>query len=155
LDSEGTVVGFGKKVKVVNKQATLTTCEVIPGKWVFVGDNKGSLHIYDWKLLSHVKTFSEHQGPVLAIKVDDETKSVYFTGSDSKVGMVRLVNEEWKLGQHIRGQSHDILALERLGGYLVSGGLTTDICFYHLEAGEFNGEYEHKVSYCGSNRVDS
>lgn len=99
---------------------------------MFVGDNKGSLHIYDWKLLSHVKTFSEHQGPVLAIKIDEETKSVYFTGSDSKVCMVRLVNEEWKVGQHIRGQSHDILTLERLGRYLISGGLTTDLCFYQL-----------------------
>lgn len=132
MDAEGTIVGYGKKVKVTNKQATLTICEVMAGRWVFVGDNRGSFHIYDWKLLSHVKTFSEHQGPVLAIKIDEETKSVYFTGSDSKVCMVRLVNEEWKLGQHIRGQSHDILSLERLGRYLISGGLTTDLCFYQL-----------------------
>ena len=112
---------------------------MIPGKWVIIGDNKGSLHVYDWKLLSHVKTFSEHQGPVLAIKIDELTNSVYFSGSDSKVCMLRLVNDEWRLGVSIRGQSHDILSLERFGKYLISGGLTTDLCYYQLESGEFDG----------------
>jgi hypothetical protein len=46
--------------------------------------------------------------------------------------MVRLVNDEWKLGLNVRGQSHDILSLERFGKYLISGGLTTDLCFYQL-----------------------
>lgn len=96
---------------MVNKQATLTVCEVIAGKWVLAGDNKGNLHVYDWRFLSHVKTFSEHQGPILAIKVDESTHTAYFTGSDSKVSMIRLVGEEWKLGLSTRGQSHDILSL--------------------------------------------
>lgn len=78
---------------------------------MFVGDNKGALHVYDWRLLAHVKTFSEHQGPILAIKIDETTNSIYFTGSDSKVCMARLVGEEWKLGLSVRGQSHDILSL--------------------------------------------
>jgi len=43
---------------------------VIANKWFFVGDDKGGLHVYDWKLLSHVKTFHEHEGPIMAIKVD-------------------------------------------------------------------------------------
>ena len=111
LDSDATIVGFGKKVRVVNKNAKLTVCEVIANSWVFVGDDKGCLHVYDWKFLSHVKTFSEHQGPILAVKIDEQSQSVYFTGSDSKVAMIRLVNEEWKLGQSVRGQSHDILSL--------------------------------------------
>jgi WD40 repeat protein len=136
LDAEGTIVGFGKKVRIVNKAAKLTVCEVISNQWVFVGDDKGSLHVYDWKFLSHVKTFSEHQGPILAIKIDEESNSVYFTGSDSKIGMIRLVNEEWKLGVSVRGQSHDILGLERFGKYLISGGVTTDLCFYPLDQGE-------------------
>ena len=51
-------MGLGKKVKTVSKNTKLTTCEVIPNKWVLVGDDKGQLHVYDWKFLSHVKTFS-------------------------------------------------------------------------------------------------
>jgi WD40 repeat protein len=139
LDADGTIAGLGKKVRVVNKQATLTVCEAIAGKWVLVGDDKGSLHVYDWKLLSHVKTFSEHEGPILAIKIDEASNSVYFSGSDSKVCMARLVGEEWKLGLSIRGQSHDILSLEKFDKYLISGGLTTDLCFYKLDGGEFDG----------------
>lgn len=67
--------------------------------------------MYDWKFLSHVKTFSEHEGPILTIKIDESTNTLYFSGSDSKICTVRLVDDEWKLGQSIRGQSHDILSL--------------------------------------------
>jgi hypothetical protein len=69
------------------------------------------LHVYDWKFLSHVKTFGEHKAPILAIKIEEESKSIYFSGSDSKICMIRLVNDEWKLGLSVRGQSHDILSL--------------------------------------------
>jgi hypothetical protein len=69
IDLEGSIVGFGKKVRHINKGSKLTKCEVINGKWVFVGDDRGALHVYDWKFLSHVKTFHEHQAPVLAIRV--------------------------------------------------------------------------------------
>jgi hypothetical protein len=86
--------------------------------------------------LSHVKSFHEHEGPILTIKIDEKTNTVYFSGSDSKICMVRLVNGEWRLGTSIRGQSHDILSLELYNNYLISGGLTTDLCFYSLENGE-------------------
>lgn len=78
---------------------------------MFVGDEKGRLHVYDWKFLSHVKTFAEHEAPILSIKIDEESKSIYFTGSDSKICMARLVNDQWNLGLSVRGQSHDILSL--------------------------------------------
>ena len=91
LDSQGTIVGLGKKVRIVNKKAKLTVCEVIEKKWIFAGDDQGSLHIYDWTFASHVKTFTDHQGPILAISVDSKAESVYYTGSDSKINMCRLV----------------------------------------------------------------
>jgi hypothetical protein len=69
--------------------------------------------------------------------------------------MIRLVGEEWQLGNKVRGQSHDVFALELFEGNLVSGGITTDFCFYPLQNGEFTGEYFHKVSYCGVQRVSS
>jgi len=117
------------------KGVKLTTCSAIPNKWFIAGDEKGGLHIYDWKLLSHVKSFHEHQGPILSIKVDVHTNTVYFTGSDSKVGVVRLIGDEWKAGNSCRGQSHDVFSLELFGKYLIAGGLTTDLCFYDLVDG--------------------
>lgn len=112
---------------------------MIENEWVFVGDDRGALHVYDWKFLSHVKTFHEHEAPILAIKVGEDKNTVYFTGSDSKICMIRLVGHEWQLGDKIRGQSHDIMSLELMGDLLVSGGITTDFCFYPLQAGQFKG----------------
>lgn len=69
IDVEGAVSGFGKKVRQITKGARLTRCEVIEKKWVFIGDDSGALHVYDWKYLSHVKTFHEHEAAILSIKV--------------------------------------------------------------------------------------
>jgi hypothetical protein len=91
IDSEGSLAGLGKKVRHINKTSKLTKCEVIENQWVFVGDDKGSLHVYDWKFLSHVKSFHEHEAPILTIKVSENKNTVYFTGSDSKVCLIRLV----------------------------------------------------------------
>jgi len=40
-----------------------------------------------------------------------------------------------------------------VGDLLVSGGITTDFCFYPLQNGEFKGDYFHKVSYGSVNRI--
>lgn len=91
-------MGLGKKVKQINKGSKLTRCAVIDHKWVFVGDDRGALHVYDWKFLAHVKSFHEHEAPILAIKVSESDNTVYFTGSDSKVCLIRLIGEEWQPG---------------------------------------------------------
>ncbi len=95
----------------ISKGSKLLRCEVIENKWIFVGDDKGGLHVYDWKFLSHVKSFHEHEGPILSIKVSPNEETVYFSGSDSRICMIRLVGNEWKLGEKTRGQSHDVLSL--------------------------------------------
>jgi len=88
------LVGFGKKVKQLNKGANFTRCDIIEKKWVFVGDDQGSLHVYDWKFLSHLKTFHQHEAAILSIKVAGPN-IVYYSGSDSKIGMIKLVGENW------------------------------------------------------------
>ena len=93
IDFEGSISGFGKKVRQVTKGTRLTKCEVIENKWVFLGDDKGNLHVYDWRYLSHVKTFHEHEAPILTIKISESDESVYFSGSDSKICMIRLVGD--------------------------------------------------------------
>ena len=134
LDEDHALNGYGKKVKSIGRHR-LTVCEVIEGEWIFVGDESGRLHVLEAKFCTPVKTFHEHAAAILAIKVDAASKTVYFSGSDSRVSMVRLVGDEWRLGTSIRGQSHDVLALELVDGYLVSGGVSTDLCFYSLEQG--------------------
>jgi hypothetical protein len=62
-----------------------------------VGDDSGTLHVYDYKTLGHLKTFKRHAGPILTIKIDDSTDTVYFTGADSKVAAIKLVNDDWML----------------------------------------------------------
>lgn len=155
LDAAGCIVGLGKRVQNPIKSAKLTTCAAIPNKWFFAGDEKGGVHVFDWKMLSHVKSFHQHCAPILALKVDAASSTVYFSGSDSQICMIRLVGEEWRLGGQVRGQSHDVMSLELMGEWLISGGITTDLCFNGLEAGELTGEFTHKVSYTSARRVDS
>lgn len=62
---------------------------------MFVGDETGALHIYDWKYLAHLKTVKKHEAPILSIKVDSSNNAVYFSGSDSKVSCIKEVNGEW------------------------------------------------------------
>lgn len=50
-------------------------------------------------------------GPILAIKIDEKSDTIYFSGSDSKVAAIRRVNNDWILAGEIRGQSHDIFSL--------------------------------------------
>ena len=69
LDSEGSISGFGKKVRQISRGVKFTKCEVIENKWVFVGDDKGGLHVYDWKYLSHIKTFHEHEASILTLRI--------------------------------------------------------------------------------------
>lgn len=91
-------MGYGRKIKQINKGSKLIRCEVIENNWVFVGDDKGYLHVYEWKFLSHVKSFHEHQAPILAITASAADNTVYFTGSDSKISLIRLISNEWQLG---------------------------------------------------------
>lgn len=90
IDADGCLTGLGKKVKQVSKGSRFTRCEIIEKKWVFVGDDKGSLHVYDWKFLSHLKTFHQHKAAILVIKVAN-SNTAYFSGSDSKISIIKLI----------------------------------------------------------------
>ena len=73
--------------------------------------------------------------------------SIYYTGCDSNIISIQLINEEWKLTSKFRGQSHDINSLILLDeNSILSGGLTTDICIYKLENGRFTEKYGKKAN---------
>jgi len=44
-----------------------------------------------------LKSFKRHLGPILAIKIDEESDTVFFSGSDSKVAAIRRINDDWVL----------------------------------------------------------
>ena len=95
-----------------------------------------------------MKTFRQHQAPILCIKPDQVNECVYVSGVDSKVIALKyMVEQGWVLVGEVRAQSHDIYALEMHAGMLLSGGLTTDICFYQLNNGALqHNQWSHKVS---------
>jgi hypothetical protein len=132
VTKENIVEGYGKKIGNVHKNTAFTVCDFKIDDYVVVGDTEGGLHIYDYRTLGHLKSFKKHLGPILAIKIDQENDTVFFTGSDSKVVAIKRVNEDWTLTGEVRGQSHDIFALEIVNDTLVSGGLTTDFCCYPI-----------------------
>ncbi len=129
VTSDGYVFGYGKKI-LAEKNTRFTVCKALD-KYILIGDNKGRLLIYDKKYLISNITFHHHEGPILAIKVLND--SVFYTGSDSKITCLKFVDNNWCFVHNIRGQSHDIFSLQLFDNdYLLSGGLTTDVCFYRL-----------------------
>ena len=62
-------------------------------EYIAIGDTEGSIHIYDYKTLGHLKSFKKHVGPILAIKIDEKSDTVFCSGPDSKIVAVKWINE--------------------------------------------------------------
>lgn len=115
------------------------------------GDSSGRLLIYDMTFGILVKEFKEHNADIMTIVKNSsiDNPCVYFTGIDSLVCSLQLntKSNEWLLTSSFRGQSHDINALALLNNdYLISGGVTTDICIYHIINGCLYQQYDKKAS---------
>ena len=64
---------------------------------------------------------------------------MYATGCDSKIVSIKECNGKFVVTSNVRGQSHDILSICFIDDKtLVSGGLSTDLCYYNLVNGDFN-----------------
>lgn len=95
-----------------------------------------------------VKQIKKHQAAILTIVGSEEHGCVYASGIDSRIICVRQLNgQEFVVSSQCRGQSHDIYSLCLLGSdVLLSGGITTDLCYYPLNNGNFTGEYTNRPS---------
>ena len=111
--------------------------------YLISGDSKGEISIWDDNFGTLVKKFNQLQGDILTMEINPVFDCLYATGVDSRVVSIALSSsvdedgtsgpEEWVLSSIYRGQSHDIKSLVMLGkNSLISGGITTDICFYKL-----------------------
>lgn len=123
----------------------------INSKFLLCGDSTGKLLVYDINFGVLVKEFKEHTGDILTIISNNNLNEpcVYYTGIDSLICSVKLnlKNNEWILTSSFRGQSHDINSLCLLNeNYLLGGGITTDICIYHLYNGNMFQKYDSKIN---------
>lgn len=119
----------------------------IGDKFLASGDSNGKLRIWDSNYGVLIKEFAEHEADILSICQNKDKSKLYYTGSDSLVCSLQLVNEEWILTSKFRGQSHDINSLVLLNDEcLLSGGMTTDICIYKLKDSRFVEKYDKKLS---------
>lgn len=128
----------------------------INSKYLLCGTSNGSLLVYDINFGVLVKEFKEHAADILAITCNNHCNSnsngnviAYYSGVDSLICSVALDNKnnEWVLTSSFRGQSHDVNVLALLNeDYLLSGGVTTDICVNKLHAGNLHMKYEKKVN---------
>ena len=127
----------------------------INSKYLLCGASNGSLLVYDINFGVLVKEFKEHVGDILTITCNNQCSGnscnvvAYYSGVDSLICSVTLNNKnnEWVLTSSFRGQSHDVNVLALLNEeFLLSGGVTTDICVNKLHGGNLYMKYEKKVN---------
>ena len=126
--------------KINKKDNSIWSINSIDSQFLLCGDSLGKLLIYDIKLGILIKEFNEHKAPILSIISNKSIQNpiAYFTGADSLLCSIKYdrKNNIWILTSSFRGQSHDINSLSMINNdTLISGGVTTDICIYHLSKG--------------------
>ena len=116
--------------------------------------------MWDKRSGNSLKTFKESKGDILTLSANQDQKTVYASGVDSKVIWIRQVNlsnnkqkhytakiigyeendrldidKDWVYLGSTRGQSHDIKTLIYLEKHhwLISAGVSTDLWVYSLE----------------------
>lgn len=92
VNKNGEIEGYGKKINKSGKNNLFTVIDYQQNDFIVTGDDTGTLNIYDYHNLGHLKTFKKHLGPILTIKIDKLNSTIYYTGSDSKVVAIRKVN---------------------------------------------------------------
>ena len=121
------------------------TCICETEQYLYLGDTEGALSIYETKYLTFVSSQKRHSGPILAII--SHNNCIYVTGCDSKIIAVKQINDRFVVSSETRGQSHDILSLCFTNdNMLVSGGLSTDLCYYKINNGDFAGKAVNRPS---------
>jgi len=60
-----------------------TLCDI--DNFLISGDSNGDVIVWDKKSGNSLKTFSEHKGDVLTLTANQDQKTVYASGVDSKV----------------------------------------------------------------------
>jgi hypothetical protein len=141
--SDGNVRKFDKSGNVsliVKLDAYVWRMEGV-GDELICGCNDGKVRVLDTKFLNQVQELKTHEADIYAMEVslakEGAERSVFVSGSDSKIACLQKFEKGWRLVSFERGQSHDVNSLCLAEDTLISGGLTTDLCLYKLENGRF------------------
>lgn len=136
--------------------------------FLVVGGKEGRVAVLDSNFGAIVRTFNVATADVTAIAIDEKNNRFFFTGFDSRVFMVSYDAEarDFNLVAKTRGQTHEINALELDSNrsLLMSGGKTSDLCYYKLDLAGFTETEQAKkihaiqdlgrfVFYCKNNFV--
>jgi WD40 repeat protein len=84
------------------------TLNEINNKFLFSGDSNGTFRVWDCEFGVLIKEFKEHEADILTCCKNKKYNTIYFTGSDSLICAIQLINDEWILTSKFRGQSHDV-----------------------------------------------
>ena len=142
--------------------------KVFNNDFLVVGGKEGRVAVLDSNFGAIVRSFNVAVADVTAIATDEKNGRFFFSGFDSRVFMVIYDGEarDFNLAAKTRGQTHEInaLVLDANRSHLISGGKTSDLCYYKLDITGFKeGEQEKKthvmqdlgrfVFYCKNNFV--
>jgi WD40 repeat protein len=116
--------------------------------FIVVGGKDGRVAILDSNFGAIVRTFTASLADVTSIAVDAKHHRFFFSGYDSRVFMVNYDEDarDFNLVAKTRGQTHEINALEldNKRSRLISGGKTSDLCFYKLDITGFTESEQAK-----------
>jgi WD40 repeat protein len=105
-------IASNKIIKRHNKLGLDTTMiwtlNEINNKYLFSGDSNGTFRVWDCEFGVLIKEFKEHEADILTCCKNKNYNTIYFTGSDSLICAIQLINDEWVLTSKFRGQSHDV-----------------------------------------------
>ncbi|KAL4462106.1 hypothetical protein ABPG74_000951 [Tetrahymena malaccensis] len=111
-----------------------------------VGCSDGQIRIFETRFGTVLRSFRKHEADVMTLAYNQSKECFYASGADSKIVVFKLIRGEWIMISEDRGQSHDIKSLILIddGNALISGGLTTDICYYVIEQ---DGKFQERAGY--------
>lgn len=119
----------------------------IDSKYIASGNANGNLQIWDIEYGVMFQQFKEHNNDILCIEYNKINKILYYSGINSIVYSINLLNDKFKITSNIRPQSHDINSLILLNSdCLLSGGISTDICLINLNRGRFLEKFSKKTN---------
>lgn len=128
--ASGVIVKFNRKGQSLSRMSSESPIWVVfvHAGYVLTGEGNGNVSFWDGEKGILLQKIRSHEGDILCLC--EKNGDVYASGVDSKVIRFSLNENEWIITGKAREQSHDIRTLTVVNEFLVSGGVTSDICIY-------------------------
>lgn len=142
-----------------NKNTIVWDVKYLSNNTIVSGDSTGKVNFWNGRNATLLQSFQNHRADILSLCVSPDEKVVYAAGVDPRVmamncssvmleqdvtenggdiqPMVSTV-DEWVKGATLQKHTHDVRALAMVGGYLVSGGVDTNILLCNIEKNDYS-----------------